>query len=220
MDSLLSQKFKIKSGQRVIILNPPEGYLEYMGSLPEGVQREINLSGTFDFIQLFIKNSAELKKNIPTLKNYLKENGTLWITYPKKSSKMETDLSRDNTWEFINKYSLRGISLISIDGTWSAFGARKGEKPQKKSAVDAELLSKHIDLKNRIVTPPIDLQKELIKNASAGEFFESLSFTNKKEYVVWLITAKREKTREERIIKTISKLKNGLKNPSEKKIDH
>ncbi|MFT4024223.1 MAG: YdeI/OmpD-associated family protein [Flavihumibacter sp.] len=75
-----------------------------------------------------------------------------------------------------------------------------------------------VDHKARTVKAPEDLEKllQLKKNKKAADFFNKLSFTNKKEYVVWITTAKREDTRQHRLQQTVEKLTAGKKNPSEK----
>jgi uncharacterized protein YdeI (YjbR/CyaY-like superfamily) len=54
------------------------------------------------------------------------------------------------------------------------------------------------------------------KTPAAHQFYDSLSYSNRKEYVLWLLTAKQQKTREYRLVKTIEKLLAGKKNPAEK----
>ena len=72
------------------------------------------------------------------------------------------------------------------------------------------------DFEERIVELPADLKKELSKSKKALEFFESLSFTNRKEYALWISSAKREETRQKRLSEIVPRLLNGKKNPSEK----
>ena len=74
----------------------------------------------------------------------------------------------------------------------------------------------YIDVKNRIVRLPPELLSAIEPKPQVLAFFESLSFTNKKEYVTWVMTAKQEKTRQERISKTVEKLNIGKRNPAEK----
>ena len=81
-----------------MILNAPEGYLATIGEIPENVKIHTDLISGADIIQFFTKTQAELKKNFLLLKQALKNEGSLWITYPKGTSKVETDLSRDIIW--------------------------------------------------------------------------------------------------------------------------
>ncbi len=72
-----------------------------------------------------------------------------------------------------------------------------------------------VDRAARVVTAPKDLQKLIAKNAKARAAFDRLSFTNRKEYVVWILDAKRPETRADRLVKSVEKLATGKKNPSE-----
>lgn len=123
-NSSLTKKLHIKPGQRITIINPPPGYLDELGKLLEGVERFDKLSGKFDFIHLFVKNIKELESFGPKALSALKYDGILWIFYPKKSSKVETDISRDVGWATIRKNGLRPVAAVSIDDVWSALRFR------------------------------------------------------------------------------------------------
>ena len=58
----LRKKLRIKPGHRVLLIGAPEGYLESLGSPPEGVTVATAARGKFDFVQLFVRSLAELKK--------------------------------------------------------------------------------------------------------------------------------------------------------------
>ena len=73
-----------------------------------------------------------------------------------------------------------------------------------------------LDFEKRLVVPPIELGKLFTKHKEAQEFFTSLSFSNQKEYVVWIEGAKKEETRKRRLETALEKLLAGKKNPSEK----
>lgn len=72
------------------------------------------------------------------------------------------------------------------------------------------------DLEERIVEVPEELKKLLVRNSKARNFYESLSYTNRKEYAQWITGAKKEETRQRRLKETIEKLVKGMKNPSQK----
>lgn len=72
------------------------------------------------------------------------------------------------------------------------------------------------DEEERVVDMPEELVQLLAKNATAGAFYRSLSFTNRKEYAVWIQSAKKEETKVRRVKDTLAKLLAGKKNPSEK----
>ena len=120
----LLKKMKLKPGQRAAIINAPGGYVETLQPLPEEVELAEDLAGTFDWVQLFVKTQAELEQVIAQVRAALKPAGMLWITFPKGTSKIQTDLTRDKGWDALQAIDLKWINLISIDQTWSAFALR------------------------------------------------------------------------------------------------
>lgn len=72
------------------------------------------------------------------------------------------------------------------------------------------------DTEERVVDVPQDLKDALKRSPKAEKFFNTLSYTNRKEYAVWISSAKKEETREKRLASTLEKLLAGKKNPSEK----
>ena len=71
-ESSLANKLKLKPGQRAALINPPQGYLEELGPLPAGVVLVGKLEGEFDWVQIFVKNKAELDKLAPQAWHALK----------------------------------------------------------------------------------------------------------------------------------------------------
>ncbi len=102
-DTSLIKKLGIKPKYRLLILHAPEGYREQLGTLPAGV---------------------ELEKHGPMAIKLVKPGGLLWISYPKLSSKVPTDLSRNVLWEVFPNKEWRPVTQISIDEVWSALRFR------------------------------------------------------------------------------------------------
>jgi hypothetical protein len=121
----LEKKLKLTGRKKPVVVNAPPGY-------DLGVATKI--SGQHDWIQLFVKNKAELEKSIAKVAAALAPDAMLWISFPKGSSKIQTDLTRDKGWDAIPKRDLKWITLVSVDDTWSAFGLRpykEGEARQE-----------------------------------------------------------------------------------------
>jgi hypothetical protein len=119
-DSSLQRRLQLKPGQKALILNAPEGYVESLGPLPDGVTLVDGPAGTLDFVQLFVRDSAELTTHAPAALAAIKLDGVLWIAYPKQSAKVTTDITRDRGWAPITTAGLRPVTQIAIDETWSA----------------------------------------------------------------------------------------------------
>jgi hypothetical protein len=127
----LGKKLLIKSGYRVIVVNAPADFKLSDEAAEADITVEKELNGTFDFLLLFAQNQAELDRFVPEVLQHLKEAAIFWVAYPKKSSKLKSDITRDSGWDILKQAGYHGVSLISIDNTWSAFRVRH-EKHIKK----------------------------------------------------------------------------------------
>jgi hypothetical protein len=120
-DAALIKKLGIKPGQRAAVVNPPDGYADRIG-LPQGVEVTTDLDGTFDFVQLFAKDRVTLDRHLTAAHAALKPGGLFWISYPKGSSKVPTDLNRDVFWE----RSSTSASVPSPRSQLTRYGRRFG----------------------------------------------------------------------------------------------
>ena len=121
--SLLAKKLKLRSGARAAVVGAAPDYLSRLGP-PEGTTVVDALDGRLDWIQVFVRTSAELAAVVPAIQAAIAPDGLVWISYPKGSSKQQTDLTRDKGWEPLEGSDLMWLSLVSVDDTWSAFGLR------------------------------------------------------------------------------------------------
>jgi hypothetical protein len=127
----LAKKLKLKPGLKAAVVRAPANYLQ---ELQHDAVISNALRGKFDWIQIFVKNKAELDDLAPKAANALKPESVLWITFPKGISKIQTDLTRDKGWEEVQKLNLKWINLVSIDETWSAFSMRPYREGEKKQS--------------------------------------------------------------------------------------
>src|SRR6266849_2029318 len=123
-ESSLVKKLGIKPGQKMLILNAPEDYIHLLGTLPDGAEVKTKAAGTFDFVQAFMYNKADVESYAAVAMRVLKPGGLLWFTYPKKTSSIKTDITRDIVWEEVIKSGIRPVTQIAIDETWSALRFR------------------------------------------------------------------------------------------------
>ncbi len=123
-DTSLAAKLQVKPGFKMLIMNAPQGYTDLLADLPAGAEFTTSGSGTFDFVQVFVYNKADIDKLAPQAIKAVKPGGMLWFSYPKKTGKIKTDIHRDDGWDAVNKAGWEGVRLISVDDTWSAFRVR------------------------------------------------------------------------------------------------
>src|SRR3990172_7737662 len=130
-ESPLAKKMKLKTGASAAVINTPENYLQELSH-----DEEISpiLSGKFDWIQIFVKNKAELDSLAPKAAKALKPESILWISFPKGTSKIQTDLTRDKGWEGVQVLDLKWVNLVSVNETWSAFSLRPYKEGEEKQS--------------------------------------------------------------------------------------
>jgi hypothetical protein len=170
-------------------------------------------SRKIDFALVFAISHKQLEDILRDVVPALHPEAKLWIAYPKVSSKIVSDLSRDCNWSCVSKHGLESIRLIAVDNIWSAMRFKKAELVRIAESLEP---IPGVDLELREITTPFELELLFEENPEAKCFFETLSFTNKKEYLTWISGAKREETKTARLEATIQKLNGRKKNPSDK----
>jgi hypothetical protein len=217
MPASISEKLKIKTGDTLLTLNAPADFKKKLKGLPPGV-KITDTAKDYNQLHWFVMNRAQLEKEMSRMMKLLKPGVIVWVYYPKGTSKIQTDLTRDKGWDCLmaENDKLTWISLISFDNTWSTFGIRaktEADKVKEAQPRPEREIFKWVNPQTKEVKLPDDLATILKKNKKQAEFFKTLSFTNKKEYIEWVVSAKQEKTRTERIKETLARLGKGWKNP-------
>lgn len=221
MAKTIAEKLRIKPGDHLLTLHAPAGFQKGLGKLPADVTLLADVKAPkalYQQVHWFVLNRAQMEKELSRVMKLLAPGVTVWVYYPKGSSGVQTDLTRDKGWECLlaEGDKLTWISLISFDNIWSVFGFRAksdaDKKKEEKPKAEREIFN-WVNPQTKEVRLPDDLSAALKKNKREAAFFEALSFTNKKEYVEWVVTAKREETRKERIKGSIERLGKQWKNP-------
>jgi Bacteriocin-protection, YdeI or OmpD-Associated len=219
----LIQKLKTKPGA-VAVINSPKDILSEFKSFKPAASIPAGAKECFDFVLLFSTNSKELepawKRIIPALKN----DAVFWVAYPKKSSGISSDLAGMSSggWTVYAGSPWQPVASASINDTWTGIRFRLAPKleNQRKEAASEELRDADgtlvVDRINRVVYAPKDLAAVLSKHPEAKAFFDGLSFTHKREYVMWIVEAKKSETRTKRVAAALEKMVSNKKNPSEK----
>jgi hypothetical protein len=128
MGTDLARKLQIRSGSRVLVINPPDGYLDVLSPLPAGASLAASGDGPFEVVQLFARNRQELDAAIGHAIATAGEDGILWISYPKLASTAASDLSRQAVWDALAGTGWEPVTQVAVDETWSALRIRPAEK--------------------------------------------------------------------------------------------
>ena len=114
----LAKKLGIKYGFKISLINQPDYYFKLFTDLPP--LQLLNDSKTKkDFIHFFIKDAATLNKEIQKLKKEIEPNGMIWISWPKKSSKIQSDITENIVRSIALRNDLVDIKVCAIDKIWS-----------------------------------------------------------------------------------------------------
>lgn len=130
-ESTLAKKMKLKPNLKAAVINAPENYVD---ALKHDTALSPTLNGKFDWIQIFVRDKAELDALAPKAANALKPESMLWISFPKGTSKIQTDLTRDKGWESLQGLDLKWVTLISVNEMWSAFALRPYKEGEEKQS--------------------------------------------------------------------------------------
>lgn len=136
----LLKKLGIKPGTRLIILNAPENYAQTLGELPENVTVAAALTGPLDFIHFFTVRRDALAREFPQLKQALVPAGMLWISWPKRAAKVETDLTEDIIRAIGLDNGLVDVKVAAVDEVWSGLKFVFRLKDRGKEVGSAPLL--------------------------------------------------------------------------------
>jgi len=115
----LAKKFGIKAGSRVFLAGAPQNYLELVAPLPEHVQLVSRLDGETDIVHLFSTDRERLASALRELLTILKQDGTIWVSWPKKSSRVQTDITEDTVREVALPLGLVDVKVCAVDDVWS-----------------------------------------------------------------------------------------------------
>lgn len=115
----LVKKLGLKPGHSFYVYQPPEAYFDWLSPLPENVKSKTRLSDMLDFIHLFVKDRKTFQAAFRSAREHLNKDGMLWVSWPKKSSKVPTDLDENNISDFGLKEGLVDVKVCAVDDTWS-----------------------------------------------------------------------------------------------------
>ena len=156
----LSKKLQIKPGKHWLFFNAPDNYLTFIEPLPKGVKFSLEPEGEFDGAQLFVKNTAELISSLKIIMPVLQPDSVFWISYPKKSSGIQSDLEMMGSWDELGKYNYRCVASAAVNETWTALRFKLLEKTKVSESNKANIrqneYGNYIDVDNRQVILPED----------------------------------------------------------------
>ncbi len=191
MDALI-RKLQYKENFQCLVLGKPAEF-----TLPFSFDSK-RMNKVYDLELIFTRSMEELNSSFDAFLNP-RDDRKRWIAYPKKSSSLTSNLDRDLIWKRLEDLHHKPVAMISLDETWSAMRVRH-EKDVKTIVKEKTSM-------------PDALDALLENNPECRDYFNSLSPTNKKEYMRWVQSAKRDETLQKRLTKIKMLLQDKIPNP-------
>jgi hypothetical protein len=115
----LPRKLGLKEGMSVGLLDPPEQLPELFGPIWAALSISSRLERQQDLVLVFVTSAAKLARRTPALKAAIAPDGMIWVAWPKKASKIPTDITEDVIREIVLPTGLVDVKVCAIDETWS-----------------------------------------------------------------------------------------------------
>ncbi len=117
----LYKKLAIRTGDKVALVGAPEDFEATLGDIPEGVEFLRGRAARVDVALLFVTRLVELDLKFPKVEGLIREGGKFWIIYPKKASKIKTDLTQADVRAFGIERKWVDYKVCAVDGDWTGF---------------------------------------------------------------------------------------------------
>ena len=115
----LPKKLGLKESGVMVLLNAPAGIEQWMVPLPAGATIVSKMAANNGLVVLFCKDVTALRKSLPTVSKKLPADGSLWISWPKKTSRLFVDLTEDGIREVVLPTGLVDVKVCAVNEDWS-----------------------------------------------------------------------------------------------------
>lgn len=115
----LAKKLGVKAGAEVSVVDAPEEYRSWLAPLPEGVRFVSKVSKSTDLIHLFVTSKKKLETALRAHRKKIKADAVIWVSWPKKAAKAETDIVEDSIREIALPLGYVDIKVCAVSEVWS-----------------------------------------------------------------------------------------------------
>jgi hypothetical protein len=115
----LAQKLGIKPDTTVVVINEPAGYRKLLGRAAKGVTFSSHVGNNLSFIHFFTTRRNELENQLKKLRSRIADTGVLWVSGPKKSADVPTDVTEDVIRDVALPLGFVDVKVCAVDETWS-----------------------------------------------------------------------------------------------------
>jgi hypothetical protein len=135
----LAKKLGLKEGCRLFLKAAPENYPRLIAPTPPGLTTVARIDADTDVIHLFSSERRALEKELRAARAHMRADAVIWVSWPKKSSGVTTDISEDVVRAVALPLELVDIKVCAVDDTWSGLKLmlRRAARPAPAKAARA-----------------------------------------------------------------------------------
>lgn len=115
----LAKKLGIKAGTRLLLRDAPADYARMLEPMPEAVSFAVRAAADVDIAHVFVTRKADLKRHLEALRAALREDATVWVSWPKKAARVATDITEDVIRDVALPMGWVDIKVCAVDAVWS-----------------------------------------------------------------------------------------------------
>lgn len=115
----LAKKLSIAANSRILARHAPDGYREWLAPLPDGVRFVSKLALDVDVVHVFVMERAKLAKELSGLRAAIRPDAVLWVSWPKKASRVATDITEDSVRELALPLGFVDVKVCAVSEVWS-----------------------------------------------------------------------------------------------------
>ena len=119
LGTAVGKKLGFREGSRVLARHAPPGYSAWIAPLSKGVVFELRLSRLTDIVHLFCDRRAQLGKELRALRKAVRADAAVWVSWPKKASKVPTDITADTIRELALPLGFVDVKVCAVSEVWS-----------------------------------------------------------------------------------------------------
>ncbi len=154
----LVRKLGIKEGARLFLVNAPKEYLRLVSPLPEGVKVLSRIAAGADMVHVFSTTKLHLAKTLRAVIPGLEQDGAIWVSWPKKSARVSTDITEDTIRQVALPLGLVDIKVCAVDDVWSGLKLVI-RKELRKTKVPAASIGRPKTARRTHAMPAIDVRR-------------------------------------------------------------
>ncbi len=116
----LPKKLGLTDRTHLVVLAEPKEYEELLGSIPAGLTRQRDITATTNVVHVFVTDRQTLARHLKALRAALIPEAAIWVSWPKKSSKVPTDVTEDVIRETALPLGFVDVKVCAVSDVWSA----------------------------------------------------------------------------------------------------